>query len=182
MLLRTSRLPRQGRPRPSLRRGGSGIKASPAQENGTTSLEAGWRCSVRGRDLGIGPEGAAEATTHRTPYLGADARGDAGVLGLRADGPAVRPGTQKSPGPGGQRSVCTAELRLGRKRRSIGTKLSPIWPASGLSYRCSRCGVWPVARPFTARSCTPRSRRSSRRMNWHLPSSAGFFASSDTTI
>ena len=34
-----------------------------------------------------------------TPDLGADARGDAGVLGLRADSPAVRPGAQNGPGP-----------------------------------------------------------------------------------
>ena len=53
---------------------------------------------VRGRDSGVGSEGAAEAAPHRTPDLGADASGDAGVLGLRADGSAVRPGAQDALG------------------------------------------------------------------------------------
>ena len=44
---------------------------------------------VCGRDSGSGPEGAAQAAAHGASDLGADACRDAGVPGLRANGPPV---------------------------------------------------------------------------------------------
>ena len=40
-----------------------------------------WRGSVRGRDPGVGSEGPPETAPYRSPDLGADANGNAGVLG-----------------------------------------------------------------------------------------------------
>ena len=78
---------------------------------------------IHGRDSGSGSEGAAETAPHGTPDLGADASGDAGVLGLRADGSAVRPRAKNLRWAWWSRERSCRRATTGEwKRRSIGTK------------------------------------------------------------
>ena len=102
---------------------------------------------------------------------------------LRTDGSAVRPGAQDRPGPGGSRSVRSAELRLGRGGAGglVRSLRRSGWGADEAAG-ASPCAAWPAARRSTARFCMPRSRRSWRRTSWRSPISAGCFAGSVTTI
>ena len=129
---------------------GSALPA--AQEDGTATLEVSRRRGVRGRDLESDRKAPRKQrhTAHRIWERMRAEMPECSVL--RTNGSAVRPASAKT-----ALGLVVSEVFVPQSY-DWGVEAQVDWyeavadlAGNGRSCRCSRCGVWPAARRFTAR-------------------------------